>query len=187
MNQASLEGTKGVAIRPLVSQDFEKVVALDRHVLHGARRGYFERRLQAALRQPKRHVQLAAVAGDRLLGFALARIAGGEFGRPDAEAILEAVGVDPSSQHHGIGRRLMGSFEELLRARAIKSLVTQVDWRNHAMMKFVDGAGFALAPYLKVERKVHRMPLPGTDEAIETPPPLVRHPATRRAPPTPRT
>jgi ribosomal protein S18 acetylase RimI-like enzyme len=43
------------------------------------------------------------------------------------------------------------------------------------MLRFLDGAGFGLASRQILERAVHRMPLPGTDEEIETPPPLVRH------------
>src|SRR3954465_14149685 len=78
-------------IRPLTAADFEAVVALDARITGGARRGYFQRRLDAALRDPKRHLQLAAGASGGLRGFLLARRADGEFGEREPVAVLEAI------------------------------------------------------------------------------------------------
>ena len=164
-----------VTIRPLTEGDFESVVALDRRITGNARRGYFEQRLKAALRQPKRHLQLAATTTSGLCGFVLARAAGGEYGRQEEVLALETVGVDPDTQHAGLGRRMMVDLEALSRARGIESVVTQVEWKNHGMLRFLDGAKFNLAPLQILERRVHRMPLPETDEEIEKQPPLVRH------------
>lgn len=164
-----------VIIRPLTEKDFEGVVALDRRITGQTRRGYFEQRLKAALRQPKRHLQLAAATDKGLAGFVLARAAGGEYGRQDEVLALETVGVDPDAQHAGLGRRMMADLEALGRARGIDSVVTQVEWRNQGMLHFLDGAKFTLAPLQILERPVHRMPLPETDEEIEKQPPLVRH------------
>ncbi len=69
-------------VRPLTAADFEAVVALDARIGGGARRGYFEKRLQAALRQPRRHFQVAVADGE-LTGFLLARKVGGEYGDPE--------------------------------------------------------------------------------------------------------
>jgi ribosomal protein S18 acetylase RimI-like enzyme len=85
------------------------------------------------------------------------------------------VGVDPQAQGTGVGRRMMRALEERLNARHVAAVITQVDWRNHAMLKFLDGAGFQLAPRLVATREVRRMPLPKTDEEIEAIPPLIRH------------
>lgn len=161
-------------MRPLGKDDLEAVVVLDRRITGGVRRGYFNRRLDAALRWPKRHLQVAAVREGTLVGFALARRAGGEYGRPEATVVLEAIGVDPGEQHHGAGQRMVAALADLMRERHIDKLVTQVDWRNHAMLRFLDGAGFALEPRLLLARDVQRMPLPPTDEEIETFPPTVR-------------
>jgi ribosomal protein S18 acetylase RimI-like enzyme len=110
-----------------------------------------------------------------MVGFLLARVADGEYGRPDAVGVIEAVGVDPAAQRAGIGRRLLGALDGRLRDRGIGALVTQADWRNRSMLRFLEGAGFMLAPRQILARRVHRMPLPETDEEIERVPPLVRH------------
>jgi len=175
MSLSTQESAVDVTIRPLTEKDFEAVVALDKRITGTMRRGYFEQRLKAALRQPKRHMQLAAATKNGLVGFVLARAAGGEYGRQEEVLALESLGVDPDVQHAGLGRRMMTELEALGRARGIGNIVTQVEWRDHRMIHFLDGAKFTLAPLQILERRVHRMPLPETDEEIEKQPPLVRH------------
>jgi ribosomal protein S18 acetylase RimI-like enzyme len=162
-----------LTMRPLTAADFEAVVALDARGGGGARRGYFEKRLQAALRQPRRHFQVAAAAGGRLIGFVLARKAGGEYGDPEGTVVLEAFGVDPDARRKGVARRMLAELEELARARAISSLATQADWREHGILSFLEAAQFELAPRRILERPVQRMP--GVDEDFDRPPPLVRN------------
>ena len=174
-NTSNMPCASAVSIRPLERSDFEAVVALDRRITGGTRRGYFEQRLKAALRQPTRHLQLAAATPSTIVGFLFARAAGGEFGRPDEVLALEAIGVEPAAQHTGLGHRMLDHLVALGRDRGITGVVTQSVWRNHPMLAFLDATGFGLAPQQILERAVHRMPLPGTDEEIETPPPLVRH------------
>ena len=67
-----------VTVRPLAAADLDAVVALDASIGGSARRGYFQKRLQAALRQPGRHLQLALDDGGA--GFA------GDGRRPQAGA-----------------------------------------------------------------------------------------------------
>lgn len=158
-------------VRPLTAADFEAVVALDARIGGGARRGYFEKRLQAALRQPRRHLQLAAAVDGALTGFVLARKAGGEYGDPEGAVVLEAFGVDPAARHRGAGRRMLARLEELAREREISALVTQAHWSEHGILGFLDAARFELAPRRIFERPVQRGPVDDSDTA----PPLVRN------------
>lgn len=156
-----------ITIRPLAADDLDAVVALDARTTGASRRGYFERRRSAALRSPERHLQLAAEEGGRLVGWMLARIAGGEFGRPEPVAVLEAFGVEPSLQRAGIGRRLFRRLEELAETRGLAAVVTQVDWHNHSMLRFLDASGFSIARRHVLERGLSR--LPERDEDVEHP------------------
>src|SRR5512132_2144252 len=107
-------------VRPLTAADFEAVVALDARISGAARRGYFEKRLQAGLRQPRQHLQLATAAPDgALAGFVLSRKAGGEYGDPEGSVVLEAFGVDPAARHKGAGTRMLARLVELARERNI--------------------------------------------------------------------
>lgn len=175
MNTRANHSTLGDArTRPLSKDDLERVVAIDREITGRSRRGYFEKRLASALRWPKRHLQTAAVGPGGVVGFLLARVSEGEYGREDASCVIEAVGVASDARRAGIGGKLVAELESLLRTRSIGAMVTEVDWHNHSMARLLDAAGFSLAPRVVLERPVHRMPLPSSDEEIERVPPVVR-------------
>jgi len=163
-----------IEIRPLQKSDLEAVVAIDSALGGRPRRWYFERRLASALRDPKSHLQVAASDGTGLVGYALGRVNSGEYGRDTATALLESIGVAPAAQGAGVGRRLLAAFDKRAVAHQAPLLVTQVDWRGHAMLRFLASAGFTLAPRVLLERQVSRVPLPDNDEALEFVPNPVR-------------
>jgi len=165
-----------VDIRPLEEHDLDAVTALDRQLVGPSRRAYFERRRASAIRDPRSHLQIAATDGSSgLVGYMLARITSGEYGRTAPTVLLESMGVAPPAQRSGIGGRMLSALEHRAGAHGAKTVVTQVDWRNHAMLRFVAATGFLLAPRMLLERKVARMPLPATDEEVERAPARVRN------------
>ncbi len=164
-----------VALRPLRAEDLDAVVAIDRVGAGTHRRPYFDKRLQAALRYPKRHLQFAVTTRAGLSGFLVARIAGGEYGRSEDVVVLEALGVEGARRRAGIARTMLEGLEDRMRSRGVRTLVTQVNWQNHGMLQLLDGAGFTLSQRLVLERPVARVPLPTEDEEIEKWPPVVRH------------
>jgi len=137
--------TPAVTIRPLAPQDLDGVVAIDQSIEGRPRRAYIQRRLDAALREPSRHVQFAADEGDRLAGHLLARVLRGEFGRSRPGLRIELVGVRRDRQQHGIGRRLLAALVEDARRKGMAELRTAADWTHHAMLRWFDDMGFALA------------------------------------------
>ncbi|MFL5404439.1 MAG: GNAT family N-acetyltransferase [Myxococcales bacterium] len=165
-----------VTVRPLAAADLAAVVALDASIGGTPRSGYFAKRLQAALRQPRRHLQLALDDGylapddGGLAGFLLARKAGGEYGDGENALVVEAFGVAEKSRHRGAGRRLLRRLEELARERGISLLLTQALWRDHGILRFLDSAHFEVASRRILELAVQRLPVEDTDLA----PPLVR-------------
>lgn len=132
------------AMRP---GDLDAVAALDMRIGGRMRRGYFVRRLESALRAPERHVQLAAEdAAGALAGFLFYRIEAGEFGADERVAALETIGVVPEQRRRRVGAMLIERARAILRRKGIASETTRADWRNHGLLGFIDGAGFALAP-----------------------------------------
>ncbi|MBN9461731.1 MAG: GNAT family N-acetyltransferase [Burkholderiales bacterium] len=142
--QAAIESR--VSIRPLGSADLDAVVAIDHSIEGRSRRTYFERRLNAALREPALHAQFAAVGEQGVAGYILARVLEGEFGRNESELRFEAVGVRGDSQGKGIGKQLFGALEDWSRRHGVREMRTQAAWNNHRMMAWLDTAGFRLAP-----------------------------------------
>lgn len=133
-------------IRPLAAQDLPAVAAIDATLSGRARSEYFGRRLAAAQRDPERHLQLAAQENGRLAGFMLGRALEGEFGRSEPALRLEAFGVAPSAQGHGLGSALVAAFEEQAARRGLREMRTTALWREHALLRFLDRAGYGLAP-----------------------------------------
>lgn len=132
--------------------DLEAVTAVDGALLGRPRKAYFERRLAAAKTEPGRHLQLGADENGRLAGFMLGRALEGEFGRSEPALRLEAFGVSPSAQGHGLGAALAAAFEAQASRRGLAELRTTALWRQHALLQFLDRAGYALAPSHVLDR-----------------------------------
>lgn len=141
----------GITLRRVSAQDLDSVVALDAANAGRPRRFYFERRLKAALAQPQLHVQYAAEQSGSFVGFMMARELLGQFGRTEPALRLEAMGVAPGEQGHGIGTALLSKFESEARRMGVPVLRTDSSWRNHRVMQFLDHAGFELAKDLVVD------------------------------------
>lgn len=141
-------------IRALVAADLERVIAIDRIYSGRSRRHFFEKCFANAKSRPDDFVQVGVATAEGLQGFAVARIMRGEFGQKDVVAVLDAVGVDPQSREHGLGKSLMDGLIELSRARGARSVQSQVNWANIDLLRFFNSARFTPAPRLDLERPV---------------------------------
>lgn len=142
------------SVRPLRHADLERVIAIDSGHVGESRRRFFEKRLAHAKQHPEDFVHVGAVRNGALVGFAFARILRGEFGRDQAIATLDAVSVEHDSRERGVGHALMDSLTAIMRQKGVRSLQSQADWTNHALLRFFDASGFGLAPRLVLERSV---------------------------------
>jgi predicted N-acetyltransferase YhbS len=156
-------------LRRMAPADLDAVVALDAAVTGRTRRGYYERRLAAALRQPELHVQFTAEEDGVFRGHALARVLEGEFGRTRPGLRLEMLSVVPAAQGHGIGRALHQALEQEAHKRNIADFRTGAAWRDHAMLRFLDSVGYLLAPVQVLVSEVHASPMGAREGAAESP------------------
>lgn len=143
-------------IEPLRAEDLDAVVSIDAGLGGGSRRGFFEKRLAAALEYPGEFVYVGLREADRLVGFAHARLLEGEFGKFGPRAALDAIGVAPDRRGTGVGRHLITGVEKVLRHKHIGELTSQVDWRNQNLLGFFARAGFAVAPRTVLTRATDR-------------------------------
>ena len=159
-----------IAIRALARDDLDAVVAIDAAIEGHSRRDYIERRLAAALREPDLHAQFAATDDGTLVGYVLARILVGEFGRPDPGLRLEIVGVRADARGMGVGTQLMQALMAHARKRGLTDANTSTAWNDHSMLRWLDAMGFTLAAdrWLEcpVEGGAYR---PGRDDAVSVP------------------
>jgi len=140
--------------RPIDAGDLERVIAIDRAHTGHSRRRFFEKRFAAATAHPEDFVQIGLTRGGSLRGFVLARVSRGEFGREDAVAELDVVGVEAESQDQGVGRTLIDELMQILRQEKVSLLHSQASWASHHLLRFFDTAGFQLSPRMVLERSV---------------------------------
>jgi GNAT superfamily N-acetyltransferase len=138
-------------VRALNAADLADVIAIDSALEGRSRRGYAERRLAAARRDPALHAQFAAVDERGLAGYILARMLEGEFGSQARSMRIELVGVRPDIRGHGVGRKLFDALSQWAGRHAVTELRTQSAWSDAAMLHWLAGMGFELAPALVVE------------------------------------
>ncbi len=145
-------------VRPLTADDLDAVIAIDTAAAGISRRGYFEKRLNAATENPRDYVYVGLHADGALCGFAFAKLVNGEFGEPGASAALDAIGVGPGHAHKGYGQLLLNAIEKVLADKGVETLTSQVAWSDRAMIGFFAGAGFAMAPRLVLNRSTEDLP-----------------------------
>jgi ribosomal protein S18 acetylase RimI-like enzyme len=158
-----------VSIRALTQQDLDAVVTIDAAIVGRARRAYFQRRVNAAIKQPELHVQLAAVDAQGLAGYILARRTQGEFGRINPSLRLEVLGVKADRQSHGVGRQLLDALRSYAVRHEVPELRTVAAWSEHGMMRWLDAMGFRLTSDLIVECSVAAGYQAERDDAIDLP------------------
>jgi GNAT superfamily N-acetyltransferase len=148
----------------LGADDLERVMAIDRSLSGRSRRRFFEMRFAAARERPDNFIHIGVMRGGALRGFAFARILSGEFGRKQAVAMLDVVGVEPHSQRLGVGQELMEDLVRRAHARGVDSLQSQADWTNHSLLRFFEMSGFRLAPRSALERAVAEPMIEATED-----------------------
>ena len=80
--------TENMTVRPLKATDLDQVVDIDKRIVGWSRRGFFEKRVEAAIEHPDKYIVVGTVDGSTLVGYAIARIHGGDFGTKGKTAIL---------------------------------------------------------------------------------------------------
>jgi len=146
IDQETTDREETIQVRGLRPEDLEAVVALDaRHV--GRRRDQFFRlKLEDNLRADGIRLSLAAEIDGLFVGFLLARVYYGEFGRTEPAAVLDTLNVHPDFQGQGVGTALLAQLRRNLRALGVFSLQTEVEWDDQRLLAFFHHEGFRPAP-----------------------------------------
>ena len=139
-------------LRSLHRDDLDRVSGIESRITGHSRKGFLEKRIAAATETPDGFLACTAVRDGKLSGYAIARVQEGEFGAPDAVAVLDVIGIDPDAQGKGIGKALLAEMERRMKARGIGTLRTQADWGIPAMIRFFSSTAFLLAPVQILER-----------------------------------
>jgi ribosomal protein S18 acetylase RimI-like enzyme len=131
-----------IPVRSLREADLKALIAIDRRITGRDRSAYFERKLAEALHESDVRVSLVAELDGRPVGFIMARVDLGEFGRIEAAAVMDTIGVDPDYAGRGVGRALLSQLLANLATLRVDKVLTEVDWSDRELMAYLDRCGF---------------------------------------------
>lgn len=131
-----------IPVRSMREADLSALVAIDRRITGHDRSQYFERKLDEALHESDVRVSLVAEIDGRPVGFIMARVDLGEFGRVEPAAVMDTIGVDPDYAGHGVGRALLSQLLANLTTLRVDKVLTEVDWADRQMMAYLERCGF---------------------------------------------
>jgi ribosomal protein S18 acetylase RimI-like enzyme len=143
-----------VPVRSLDSADLAALISIDRKITGRDRRVYFEERLEETLEQSAIRVSLVAELNGRPVGFIMARVDFGEFGRAEPEAVIDTIGVEPLYGHMEIGSALLSQLLTNLAALHVLEIRTELAWDEFALMSFLAHAGFRPSQRLALRRSI---------------------------------
>ncbi|HYG88579.1 MAG TPA: GNAT family N-acetyltransferase [Azospirillum sp.] len=137
-----------VAIRSLNEGDLPSLVRIDRHITGRDRATYYARKADEVLKRSGVRVSLVAEDGGQPVGFVMARVDFGEFGRTEPVAVMDTIGVDPASRSKQVGQALLSQLLTNLRSLHVERLITDVAWNDFSLLRFLDRSGFSPAQRL---------------------------------------
>jgi ribosomal protein S18 acetylase RimI-like enzyme len=131
-----------IPVRSMTEGDLHALVAIDRRVTGRDRAEYFQRKLADALTESDVRVSLVAELDAVPVGFIMARVDLGEFGRVETTAVIDTIGVDPDYQNRGVGRALVSQLLSNLGTLRVEKVRTEVDWQDRDLLAYLDHSGF---------------------------------------------
>ncbi len=143
-----------VPVRAMKESDLGAMIAIDRRITGRDRSEYFNRKLEEALYESDVRVSLVAERAERPVGFVMARVDLGEFGRFEPTAVLDTIGVDPDYRNQGIGRALLSQLLVNLTTLRIERVRTEIAWRDRELLAFLDRCGFRPSQELCFDRVI---------------------------------
>jgi ribosomal protein S18 acetylase RimI-like enzyme len=142
---------EAVRVRGLRPDDFDAVVAIDAKNVGRRREEYFRVKLEENLRATGVRVSLAAELDGLFVGFLLARVYYGEFGRTEPAAVLDTLAVHPDFQGRHVGGALLAQLKRNLAGLRVGSIQTEVAWEDQRLMAFFQHEGFRPAARLALD------------------------------------
>jgi ribosomal protein S18 acetylase RimI-like enzyme len=144
-----------VVVRSLEAGDLPAIAAIDRANSGEDRAGYLEHQVTEALEQSGVRVSVVAEGDNsRPVGFLMARVDFGEFGRTEPEAVIDTIGVDPLYSHHGVGQALVSQLLVNLRALQVDKVRTGVRWNDYGLLGFLESCGFRPSQRLALRKRI---------------------------------
>ena len=143
-----------IPCRLMRETDLAAIVKIDRNTTGRENKAYYERKLAEALDESGVRVSLVAEQDDHVVGFVMARVDFGEYGRIEPIAVLDNIAVDPGYTHHLVGTALLSQLLANLLALQIELVRSEADADYFDVVKFLQHNGFVTSQRLAFVRAV---------------------------------
>ncbi len=143
-----------IPVRAMKEADLRVLVDIDKAITGYDRTTYFERKLEEALYELDVRVSLVAELDGNPVGFIMARVDFGEFGRIEPTAVLDTIGVGLDARNRGVGRALLSQLLINLMTLRVESIRTELEWHDHQLLTFLDHCGFQTSQRLCLEHAI---------------------------------
>ena len=137
-----------VLVRSLAQDDLDHVVRIDAKITGHDRRNFFKRKFQEVLFESGVRVSLIAEIDGMVVGFMMARVDFGEFGRQGSEAVIDTLGVAKAFRSQHVGHALLSQLLANLATLQVESVRSEVEWNNFGLLGFLESCGFVLSQRL---------------------------------------
>ena len=142
-------------VRPMEPADLHEIARIDRAITGRERSGYIGRRLMETMSDSAIRVSLTARLDGAIVGFLMARVDWGDFGRIEPVAVVDTLGVDPEyATRRGVGRALLRQLFANLDALHVERVETVVSLHDLPLAGFFAGNGFSPSQQLAFVRRL---------------------------------
>ena len=128
--------------RSMNRADLSSMIRIDKKLTGRDRTAFFQAKMQEMLNESGIRVSLVVEQNAAVIGFAMARLDYGDFGRVEPAAVLDTIGVHPDYTGQGVGRALLSQLLGNLAALQVNSINTQLQWDNTSLLEFLANCGF---------------------------------------------
>ena len=139
-----------IPVRSMDRSDLDAIIRIDAKLSGAERQTFFQRKARENLDEAGVRVSLVAEMDGYPVGFIMARVDFGAFGRTIKTAVMDVFGVDPGYQGQGIGHVLMSKLIANLGILQVEDLRTEVEWSDTALIHYFSSVGFVPAQRMKL-------------------------------------
>lgn len=131
-----------VVCRSMLKDDLPVLIRIDKKITGAEHAEYYGRKVKEAFGESGIRVSMVAEVDGHIVGFIMARVDFGEFGRTEPTAVLDTIAVDPGFAHHHIGSVLLSQLLANLTTLRLETIRTEVDADHFDILNFLMKSGF---------------------------------------------
>lgn len=140
-------------VRAMNAGDLRDIVRIDRAITGRNREEYMANKFAETSADSAIRVSLTARVDDVIIGFLMARVDLGDYGRTRPVAVIDTIGVDPAYAGRGVGRALLSQLFINLGALRVERVDTTVAPADFALQGFLYDVGFIPAQRIAFMRR----------------------------------